>query len=531
MDTKRTILAVVLSFAILMGWQFLSEYMGWVKPQQPQPRQEESQQAAKPATPSEFPVDKPLPAFAPSPGKDVVVETPLYKAVFYSGGGILKEFTLKQYRESMKKDSPNVGMISPAAEAMAPMGLLVDGAPSWSSGAWQLDGSNLSLTGTQDGTLRFIGDVGGLRVTRELKFSASSYAIQEKVGLASATARSIRLAFTLSTGHLEEGDSQYNKTRVAYYRDGSFKEEESDSTLQKGIAPDGTMGWASVMSNYFLALVSPQDSGVALRAKLQDKVYRVALEKSGLQVNPGQDTSYGCTYYLGPKEESLLAGLPNNIESAVHYGFFSVIARPLMAMLNFFYSYVGNYGVAIILLTVIIKIVLWPLSYKSYKSMEQMKKLQPMMAKLKEKYGDDKERLNKEMMQLYKTYKVNPAGGCLPIVVQIPIFFGLYQGLMSAIALRQAPFVVHFPFTDWVWLADLSAKDPFYITPLIMGGTMFLQQWMTPAAGDPTQQKIMLLMPVVFTFLFLNFPSGLVVYWLTNNVISIAQQWWQLRRA
>jgi len=160
-----------------------------------------------------------------------------------------------------------------------------------------------------------------------------------------------------------------------------------------------------------------------------------------------------------------------------------------------------------------------------------MKRLQPMLTKLREKYADDKERMNQEIMQLYKTYKVNPAGGCLPMVVQIPVFFGLYKALLGSIELRHASFINHVPFTDLVWLADLSVKDPYYVTPLIMGATMFIQQKMTPSGGDPTQAKIMLLMPVVFTFMFLNFPAGLVVYWLVNNVLSIAQQWWMMRKA
>jgi YidC/Oxa1 family membrane protein insertase len=201
-----------------------------------------------------------------------------------------------------------------------------------------------------------------------------------------------------------------------------------------------------------------------------------------------------------------------------------------MQVLNFFYKYTGNYGIAIIILTIIIKIIFWPLSQKSYKSMNKMKKIQPMMTKIKEKYKDDRQKMNEEMMRLYKTYKVNPAGGCLPMLVQIPVFIALYQALLSAIELRHAPFIYNLPFTDIVWLADLSAKDPLYITPLIMGATMFIQQKMTPSPGDPTQAKVMLFMPVVFTFIFLTFPAGLVVYWLANNVLSIGQQWWMLKK-
>ena len=163
--------------------------------------------------------------------------------------------------------------------------------------------------------------------------------------------------------------------------------------------------------------------------------------------------------------------------------------------------------------------------------MNQMKKLQPMMAQIREKYKDDRQKMNEELMRLYKTYKVNPAGGCLPMLIQIPVFFALYQALLGAIELRHAPFIYHLPFTNLVWLADLSAKDPFYITPLIMGATMFIQQKMTPAPGDPTQAKVMLFMPIIFTFLFMNFPSGLVIYWMVNNILSIAQQWWMLKKS
>jgi YidC/Oxa1 family membrane protein insertase len=188
-----------------------------------------------------------------------------------------------------------------------------------------------------------------------------------------------------------------------------------------------------------------------------------------------------------------------------------------MIALKFFHGYLGNWGFAIILLTVCIKALFWPLTQKSYSSMKAMQKLQPKMAKLREKYANDKQRLNTEMMTLYKENRVNPFGGCLPILIQIPVFFALYQVLLRSIELRHAPFM-------W-WITDLSAKDPYYVTPLIMGVTMFLQQKMTPTTMDPMQARLMMMMPVVFTFLFLNFPSGLVIYWLVNNVLTIAQQY------
>ena len=205
------------------------------------------------------------------------------------------------------------------------------------------------------------------------------------------------------------------------------------------------------------------------------------------------------------------------LEKTVDFGWFDIIAKPLLLSLTFFYRFLGNYGLAIILITIIIKILFWPLTHKSFKSMRGMQKLQPEMAKLKEKYGDKKEEMAKQQMQLYKQYNVNPLGGCLPMLLQIPVFIALYRGLMDSIELRHASFI-------GFWINDLSAKDPTYIAPLVMGLSMFLQQKMTPTAADPAQAKMMLLMPVIFTVMFLNFPSGLVIYWLVNNLISIAQQ-------
>jgi YidC/Oxa1 family membrane protein insertase len=205
------------------------------------------------------------------------------------------------------------------------------------------------------------------------------------------------------------------------------------------------------------------------------------------------------------------------LENAIDFGdWLKWLAMPLLVALKFLYGYVHNYGIAIIILTILIKLIFWPLGNKSYKSMKEMQKLQPKMAALREKYKDDKTKLSQESMALYKTHKVNPLGGCLPMVVQIPVFFGLYKSLLYAIELRHSPFF-------W-WIQDLSAKDPYYITPIIMGATMFIQQKMTPTGADPMQAKIMLFMPIIFTFMFLNFPSGLVIYWLFNNIISIGQQ-------
>jgi YidC/Oxa1 family membrane protein insertase len=236
--------------------------------------------------------------------------------------------------------------------------------------------------------------------------------------------------------------------------------------------------------------------------------------KASLQPQTQFTQSYAV--YLGPKDLDILKAFGSDLDRALDFGWFDVVAKPMLYVMKFFFNYTGNYGLAIIFLTVIIKILFWYPTHISYKSMKEMKKLQPEMAKLKEKFKDDREKLNKEMMDLYRRYKVNPMSGCLPIAIQIPIFFALYKVLLYSIEIRHAPFY-------W-WIQDLSAQDPYYISPILMGASMFVQQWMTPTPGDPTQAKIMLIMPVVFTFMFLTFPTGLVIYWLFNNLLSIGQQ-------
>jgi YidC/Oxa1 family membrane protein insertase len=251
-------------------------------------------------------------------------------------------------------------------------------------------------------------------------------------------------------------------------------------------------------------------------------------------LNQGGQGTYSFAVYMGPKSHKVLSKFDNGLDKAVNFGFFNVIAKPLLIGMNYIHGVIPNYGIAIILLTVIIKLVFWPLGTKSYRSMNEMKKIQPLMMELREKYKDDKQRMNQEVMGLYKTYKVNPASGCLPMLVQMPIFFALYRMLYQAIELRHAPFVG--------WITDLAAPErlfhfnfsiPFMDAPhgipvltLLMGASFLLQQKMTPATGDPMQAKMMMLMPLIMTVLFINFPAGLVLYMFVNNIISMGQQYY-----
>lgn len=535
MDTKRLIAALALSLVVLFGWSYIFPPE---EPKTPPPAAQPEakiEQGAKPAAA----VTEGASAQAASQGKPVAVTTPLFTARFNTQGGVLESLVLKNFREAIGKDSPLIDMVGEGAHDKAALGLVIlpQGAElhTWNAPGWTYEGGDVELKGAEKKTLVFSGEVAGLKLRRTFTVSADSYLVTEETSVTNTGGAAVtgRVAYTIATAGLSpKGEDKYNPTRIAYGKvKGGFEEvTDRDDLQKKGVTPADKINWAAVESNYFLFAILPGGEDALTNGKLKGEVFNLAVSQAAV-FEPGQAKTLTCSYYMGPADRAILAGMPNKLDQAIDFGWFHLIAVPLLSILNWFYKFVHNYGVAIILLTVLIKLIFWPLSHKSYKSMEQMKKIQPMIQKLREKYADDKEQMNKEIMGLYKTYKVNPAGGCLPMVVQIPVFFGLYKALLGSIELRHAPFITNVPFTDLVWIADLSAKDPYYVTPLIMGATMFIQQKMTPTGGDPTQAKIMLLMPVVFTFLFLSFPAGLVVYWLVNNVLSIAQQWWMMRKA
>ncbi|GAB6036266.1 membrane protein insertase YidC [Fundidesulfovibrio butyratiphilus] len=525
-SNKRLLLAIALSVVVLVGWHFLFPPLGAQNKANDPSQQSQAQQNAQPAK-SQAKPDANMAAAEPLAGVPITVTTPMYKAVINSSGAVFEQFSLTHYKQSMAADSPNMNLITQQALSKAPLGLIVDGKASWRDATWTTDAKDTALSSGQSVTLTFTGQLGQITIVRKLTFHADTYIIDETVRLSSPTPTTAKVAFTLASTTLTSHEDKYNTTRAAYLEGKSLETITDPDKIKDGkVIPSGGK-WAAVESNYFIVAVLP-GAECALKFQYVDDVYRLAAERDGISVTP-EGTETASAYYLGPKTRESLSLAPDNLKAALDYGWFHVVAEVLLWLLHYLYGYVHNYGVAIIILTVIIKGLFWPLSQKSYKSMEKMRKLQPMMAAIREKYGDDRNKMNEELMQLYKTYKVNPAGGCLPMLVQLPVFFGLYQALLNAIELRHASFITYLPFTHHIWLADLSAKDPYYITPLVMGATMFLQQKMTPAPGDPTQAKIMMFMPVIFTFMFLNFPSGLVIYWLVNNVLSIAQQWLLMR--
>lgn len=366
-------------------------------------------------------------------------------------------------------------------------------------------------------TVTFSSISNGFGVTKIYEIMKDSYKIDASVKITNTSGFTLKqpLVFEIGAG-LGEGfeESQYLFSGPQMYDNKKIREEKENDVEEPVVYPNPK--WIGYTGKYSLFAVASDE----LESGRIENYNGSALVKASSQisVNPSSSYSKNFTIFVGPKQYDLIKSLNLKLEKSIEFGIFSFLAIPMLKFLNFIYGVVQNYGVAIIILTIIIKILTYPLTNKSMVSMKKMQKLQPEMAKLKEKYGADKQKLNTATMELYKKEGVNPFGGCLPIILQIPVFFALYKTLLVSIELTGSPF--------FGWITDLSMKDPYYITPVLMGISMFIQQKMTPAAGgDPLQQKLFMFMPIIFTFLFLSFPSGLVVYWLTNNILSIAQQY------
>jgi len=318
------------------------------------------------------------------------------------------------------------------------------------------------------------------------------------------------------------------KGGAIYTPEEKYEKVSFDDMTDEVLSRKVDSGWVAMLQHYFVGAFlpkagQPMEFYTTAFANTAPQRYAIGYKTlSPVNVEGGSTGNLSTRLFVGPKERDHLLRESEGLPLTVDYGWLTIISEPLFWVLNKIHSVVGNWGWAIILLTCLIKLIFFPLSAASYKSMARMKKMQPRLATLKERYGDDRARLNQEMMQLYKTEKINPLGGCLPILIQIPVFIALYWVLLESVELRQAPWML--------WIKDLSIKDPFYVLPIIMGASMIFQQILNPAPVDPIQKNIMMALPVVFTFLFLFFPAGLVLYWVVNNCLSIAQQWYITRK-
>ncbi len=464
--------------------------------------------------------------------RTVVVETDLYRATLSTRGGVITSWRLARYTNGPQNETPIDLLAPPPAGGLAPLAVVVETVDdatraAFQDGLYMLDGGDLRLTpDSPTGTLRFEARAPGGRVlAKQLTFHHDSYLVDVEVttwGLPGGHRLTLGENFAIR----EWGDLSF----VGYIGptsliDGKVVQDKPDD-LEQPAVHTGRVTWTALQDKYFIAALIPATpTGTVLAERFGEKRVSIGLREAAAV--DGKPVTV--RLYAGPKEYDRLAALQIGLQETIDFGWFiygswslvRLIAEPLFLLLQFLHGFTGNYGVAIVLLTTLIKTAFAPLSHKSFVSMKAMAALQPQTQALQKKYKHDKMRLNQELMGLYKTNKVNPLGGCLPMVVQIPFFIALFNILYTAIELRQAPLVG--------WIKDLSVQDPYYVLPVLMGVTMFIQQKMQPTTMDPRQAKIMLMLPIIFTFFFLAFPAGLVLYWMTNNILTILQQYVTLR--
>ena len=539
MDLYRAFLAIVLSFLILVGYQYF-----FVKPvpQQPQSSSQSQQVPVNPGKETTPPPAGAASAASSQPSvtidpnaKDITVDTPLYTAIIKEQGGGFKSFVLKQYRATMEKNSGPMQLVPGKDPANLPVLFSLDNGEAASLPFFKADKAGISLNAQQEAAhlVMTVLLADGVKIVRTLIFHRDSYLVESEYKVENSTDKPIQVSPALSLtnepfAHAIDSSKNLFAGPTAYVN-GALVETKAKKLTDGPVVLQGKVSWAGYVDNYFMTSVVPT-TGNANTVTVQGSEQQArTVIAEGAQTLPAHGAkSFAYTMYFGPKKLQILQTAGHDLDQAVNYGWFDVLAKPMLWLLNFFYQSIGNYGIAIILVTVLIKLTYSPFTQKGMKSMKNMQKLQPKIYKLKEKFKDDPAKMNQEMMGLYKTYKVNPVGGCLPMLIQIPFFFALYRVLMAAIELRHAPFML--------WINDLSAPDrlgigvdiPYLhgipILTLLMGASMYLQQKMSPTTADPAQARIMQFLPVIFTFMFINFASGLVLYWFINNLLSILQQ-------
>src|SRR5271169_1818685 len=500
---KRTLLAITISIAILLVYQYF-----FVKPAAPPATGgniagESSKEPAKQASASAPASIQKTNAFEGE--REVVVDNDLYTATFSSMGGAIKSILLKQYKDA--KGNP---IVLTRDEALPPLSIGADEGFQFAHAPFLVRGSNVKLDPkVNTASLAFDYSDGSTSIRRTYTFYYDNYAIDLKDEVNGLPAYWITLGKDFGI---------YNKDGKEHFGPVVLKDadraEFSASKLKEAKMFKEGVKWIAQEDKYFFSSLIPGEAVDEVKVWNKNGDALVAAQFKG-----GVNTY---KIYTGPKENNRLQQYHVGLEYVIDFGFFSIIARPLFWVLKLFYKISHNYGIAIIILTTLVRIPFIPLVNKGQQSMKKLQDIQPRMAEVREKYKSDPQRMQKEIMELYKKHKVNPMGGCLPMLLQIPVFFALYKVLLISIELRGAPFIF--------WIHDLSLKDPSYVMPIVMGITMVIQQKMTPSSMDPMQQKMMMIMPVVFTFMFLSFPSGLVLYWLVNNVLSIGQQFYTNRK-
>lgn len=531
---KRVVIFLILSIAVIISYDWLLKQFGWL-PQSASVQEEPArdappQQSGKPessipAAPMGSETGAIAPKAHPGPatadGK-LTVETDLLRVVLGARGGVISSWQLKHYR-SAPAEEKWVELVhqDQNGKFRGPLSIVLAESSADRTvreGVFSLDSDFVKLDAARpEGhvTMRFHDAATGLTVQKQLTFHIGSYEVDVAVTV-QGVSQPYEVVLGTNFGIVEWGDGMIGSIGPASLVDGKVEKEIPDTQLER----KGAVQWVALQDKYFIGVLMPQRGTTALEKKEGDKLVSVSVKTALV----GDGAVNRLRLYAGPKEYDTLRSLSMGLEDTIDFGWFifgswsvvKAVAKPIFYVLRFINEYTHNYGVTIILLTMGIKLLFVPLQYKSYKSMKQMQVIQPKVLAVQEKFKDDRDRLNKELIKLYRDHKVNPVGGCLPMVLQMPVFVALFNILYMTIDLRQAPFAG--------WITDLSVQDPYYVLPIIMGATMVLQQKITPTTMDPTQAKIMLMLPAFMTFLFINFPAGLVLYWLTNNVLTITQQ-------
>lgn len=543
MDNQRLVLFIALSLVILMI------FTTWQAENQPPPVAvvESSGPDVTAETVAMAPVDAPAaippmqesmaeaqmpvaPAsIAASQGQRISVSTDVLTLEISTAGGEISRVALPYYPVEQDKPDEAFQLLDDRMPKyfVAQSGLLASQGKAPNHHAiFQAEQTDYVLIEGQDElkvVLRWNSD-DGIRVVKTFTFVRDSYLVDVNVEVQNTSqqtwkgrsyeqfqrtemARESFFIYTYTGGVVSSTWDPYEK--VEFGDMGEWKPEQSYNSG----------GWIAMLQHYFLgAWIPAKDAANHFYSKaLVDGRYLLGMSGEERSVAPGSSVNFSTQFYAGPKDQRRLEAIEDNLRLTVDYGILDILAKPVFWVMEKIYGVVGNWGLAIIFVTLIIKLIFYPLSAASYKSMANMRRLSPKLKALKERYGDDRQKMSQAMMKIYKEEKINPLGGCLPILVQIPVFIALYWVLLESVEMRQAPF--------FLWLDDLSAKDPYYVLPLLMGISMFIQQKLNPPPMDPVQQKVMQALPIIFTAFFAFFPSGLVLYWVVNNCLSIAQQW------
>jgi YidC/Oxa1 family membrane protein insertase len=527
---KRTLLAIALSILVLVAFSFLTPQRQVQKqpPPAPQTEKEVEKKVMKEVEPEPPVTETPdAPAVMPVDEREVYVETDLYSAVFTTKGATIKKWDLKDYPDN--EQNP-VSLVRNENVPLPPLSIVTAEKPAdqlvRANYTADKDSVTLVSTGNSETLTFFYSEPSGLAVKKTFTFYRGDY----RVDLTTEVRGTGPYRVVIGSGFgLFDEEGAWVHIGPVLLRDTDkididrnniegigFIGRMTGKVGRNEIRYPGNVRWIAQEDKYFTAAMA------ASKTNYDAVVW--SWQKDGNNPTKGAEIAYEVKsekgeflLYAGPKRDEILKTYGLGLEHIIDFGFFSPIARPIFWLLKLFYRIIGNYGWAIVLITIVIRIPFIPIINKGQKSMKKLQVVQPQMAALKEKYKNDPQKMQKETMELYKKHKVNPVGGCLPMLLQVPVFFALYKILLIAIEIRNAPFIL--------WIHDLSAKDPYYVFPVLMGLSMVIQQKMTPSGMDPKQAKIMMLMPVIFTFMFLTFPAGLVLYWLVSNTLGIIQQY------